>query len=97
MGPVPYSLIYGWVFGRIWPEPQKLKTWTDRSGVVWLRVGKDPLKTRVARRAFADPEVAVVHFFGVDPELMADEAKSAVWSRIEPILDRTHRSTHMPK
>jgi len=67
-----------------------MKTWTDGSGVVWRRVGNDPLKTRVARRAFSDPEVTVVHFFGVDPVLMLDVvAKSELWTHIEPILGVT--------
>jgi len=80
----------GHVSGMIWPNPQKLKTWTDSSGVVWRRVGNDPLKARVARRDFNDPEVAVVHFFGVGPVMMQDVAtKSKLWSHIEPMVDGT--------
>ena len=58
--------------------------------MVWRRVGNDPLKARVVRRDFADPEVAVVHFYGVDPTPMLDDAaRSGLWSQIVPILDGT--------
>jgi hypothetical protein len=44
----------------------------------------------LALRAFADPEVAVVHFFGVDPVLMLDAAaKAELWNHIEPIVEET--------
>lgn len=52
------------------------------------------MKTRVARRGFDDPEVAVVHFIGVDPVPILDQiARSDLWAHIEPILEGRTRRT----
>lgn len=78
-----------------WPEPSRLKTWTDANGHTWHRVGHEPLSLKAARRAFADNRNVVVHFYGVTPRVVSDEdARTELWSRVELAMRGRHPNPH---
>ena len=48
----------------VYPQPGRLKSWTDGDGKMWRRIGNEALDRKAVRRLIADPAVRVVLFDG---------------------------------
>jgi hypothetical protein len=69
-----------------WPQPSRLKSWTDGGGNAWRRIGNDVLEKTAVRRLIHDPAVRVVLFWGPDPTDIEFDAREALWARMEPVM-----------
>ena len=69
-----------------WPQPSRLKSWTDSGGNAWRRIGNDVLEKAAVRRLIRDPAVRVVLFCGPDPTDIEFDAREALWARMEPVM-----------
>lgn len=69
-----------------WPQPSHLKSWTDRDGHAWRRIGNEALEKRAVRRLIRDPAVRVVLFYGTEPADIELSAREELWERMEPVL-----------
>jgi hypothetical protein len=38
-----------------YPQPSRLKSWTDTGGTAWRRIGNEPLDKKAVRRLIEDP------------------------------------------
>jgi hypothetical protein len=68
------------------PQPGRLKLWTGTDGIVWRRIGNEPLDRMAVRRLIEDPAVRVALFDGPEPAYVAAGAREELWHRMEPVL-----------
>lgn len=71
-----------------WPQPSHLKSWTDKDGTAWRRIGKEPLDRKEVRRLYDDPAVRVVLFYGTEPAVVPLDERQALYERMAPVLRR---------
>jgi hypothetical protein len=73
----------------VYPQPGRLKSWTDSDGKVWRRIGNVALDKKAVRRLIADPAVRVVLFDGPQPADVAPTARQELWDRMDPVMSGT--------
>lgn len=65
-----------------WPEPIRDKHWTDQDGKPW-RIRGGLLTAKRARRLLRQPDVIVLHVYGLEPTQVTGPVRDALIGRIE--------------
>lgn len=70
-----------------YPSPTQLRHWLDADGRWWRRIGNDLLDWKAVRKLIQDDSVVVVLFYWPEPpQVIAQQARKQLWSRVEPVL-----------
>lgn len=69
-----------------WPSPMRNRQWLDDDDVDWHMRG-DRLDHRRARRVMAQPDVRVLHCYGLHPQEVSGAERQALFARLEQFFE----------
>ena len=69
-----------------WPSPMRDRQWLDDADMSWHMRG-DRLDPRRARRVMAQPNVRVLHCYGMHPKEVSGAERQALFARLEQFFE----------
>lgn len=69
-----------------WPSPMADRQWLDDAGKSWQMRG-DALDAKRTRRLVAQPDVRVLHCYGMHPHEVSGAERQALVARVEQFFD----------